>query len=402
MDALGKLVTRALDRTSGALRGVRSTPWVPIARVEDGAMSHPEETRLTATVLAQVARNLNPSQYTPAVVVGASPGQSSIGPTHAIGEWLDPVGHVSAMEFDGLTLWAKLTDIVERNGKGRIEDAISRGRSQRSVAIWMQAPADGNAGSTGGGAMLRHLALLGGEPPGQFGLPPLTRYIESALGPEVAQRSATWPVITRSYEDDAPSTTEPADPGEENSMTPEELQAAMAAVLKDALAPLDAKVTALETASAERARKTEEDLTATRTLVTTLQAETAASSITARLDALVSAGKLPPADKDFELAALRAVPAEVRDSRLAALEARRSVIAPTRKSFIPTPETAATPIPQHVSMAAVQAGRVSARSMEAWPTAQKLLGDKPEPARVSEVANVAHLGMPDWLTGGAN
>ena len=398
MDALGKLVTRALDRTTGALRGVRTTPWVPIARVEDGPLGHPENTRLTAQVLAEVARNHNPAQYSPAVVVGASPGQTSIGPAHAIGEWLDPVGHVSDMEFDGLTLWARLTDIVERNGKGRIEDAISRGRSHRSVAVWMQAPPDGNPGSGGGGAMLRHLALIGGEPPGQFGLPPLTRYIESALGPEVAQRSATWPVITRSYDDDLPI-DEPADPGaQENDMTPEELQTGIAAALKEAMAPLEAKISALEATNTNL----NTGLEATRTMVTGFQAQVAETQIVTRLDALVAAGKVQPAEKDFELAALRAVTPEVRDARLTSLEARRSQIAPTRKSFVPTEGATATPLPPHISVAAIQANRVSARSMQAWPTAQKLLGEKPDAARVSEVANVLNLGTPDWLTGGSN
>jgi hypothetical protein len=290
-----------------------------------------------------------------------------VGPSHWLGQYFDPDGWIDAVEFDGLTLWGRPKEIV-LDGVGRITDNVARGRVERSIGFHYCDPA------APGGALLIHLALTGGEVPGQRGLPPLPQHLgglslastEGArlhgqlapvVGQEMATRFVELPLASRTY---APSTN--ARGGQEDDMDEATLQRILGTHAESSRTALQTDVTALLAPIAERvnglpAAITAEVTTATAPLVERLNAidtalvevrtaaQTATTTTTEHALAAVAAGnrtfvqslvdsfRLAPSEVDATIQALNAMPAEPRETYKRSLS-QRPKMAGSRSSVV--------------------------------------------------------------------
>lgn len=327
------LVRRAV-RAVEALRGTRTTGWIPLAFAEDGLPSpYPEAERFTAERLGAAAAGFNRSAFEPPVIVGSAAGVA--GPVHDVGEYLPPVGRLVDLQFDGTTLWGKVMEVVERTGRGRFEDAVSKGMTARSLGMWLNGVP--SVGAQAGAPAVRHLALLSGETPGQMHLPSLTSYLTNALGADAATRAAdstNSPVAVRTldpatWKDGARSAAEETTMPEQSdaslineavsSAVQRQLGPALEAALKpvlSALATVNTEVGGFRTALAEADKSNRRR-----------EAEAAVAE-------LVSSGRVAPAEQSAEVEALVALPADASGKRLALLRARKSKTSETRTTFI--------------------------------------------------------------------
>jgi hypothetical protein len=336
-------------RASG--RKLNLTPWFPVAQVEDpdSPIPFPEDERLTAEVLATIVRTFDPRVYRPAVIEGTKSG----GPAHYTGEYNEPLGWVTALDFDGVHLWAQCVEIVEPDGTGRIEDAVSTGHLGRSIGWWT------DKAGVEGGKMLRHLALLASEPEGQtmLALPPLTHYFKDAFGAVEGARADTEKFIT------SPAIVPGATQQERSEMTPEEIEAlsgklegaatraieafrsdlptqiasavkdevaktetAFTGKLSDALKPVTDQIEALRTESTEKFAALSTEVEAAKAAATQQTARTREQGYRSDLKTLENELKITPAEVEPTVTALLAMPEEAATAYLGVLKGRSAII----------------------------------------------------------------------------
>lgn len=327
------------------LKGSRETDWLPLAVAEEGVTPFGEGNSLTADVLRTVAQDYDPKRYAAPVVTGSSPGQSMAGPAHKVGEYLDPLGHVTALRFDGNVLWGRVREIEGVKGRGRLTDAVMRGRIKRSVGVWRHGiPQTGGTGRP----HLRHLAILGGEPEGQAFLPPLTQYIKGALGNTMVERAGGDDgdsVLLRTFNDGAEADPAAGDPPAPEPTSGDNLERSMFAMalsdseilesinrsVRAGMEGLGASLgTAIDTRLAPIAEQVKSIGAAQelmRTGLDTMRTEVGLREVQQRVDELVRSGHVPPAEAKSEVAGLMRSTAEERNERYSVLGARTPVTA---------------------------------------------------------------------------
>lgn len=300
------------DRLSG--RTIREGPWVPMAMVEDAddAASF-QGPPLIAERMEAMAANFNVAQFAPPVITGKDGG------SHWQGEYLDPLGHVVDVDFDGLTLWGRLSEIVDY-GDGRIETAVSTGRWKRSIRFLY--------GSDPSATYLAHLALTGGEMEAQPGLLPLTHAFPDAIrreeappdGDELPASEADrfapgLAVAERTFP--APSAP-PAETHMDDTKLQELLgglrtgiQSDLATGIAAAVAPIEARMTELST-----------QLTETRAAADRTASDARKSGYRTALDGFVREARMAPAETEVQLEAMMAVSPEIAEKMIGAIRTR--------------------------------------------------------------------------------
>lgn len=397
--AVRAVIEQVAARATG--RSLRVSPWIPIAQVEDDdlVLSFPEDQRLTPERLQLMVRNFDPRVYRPAVICAMD------GPAHYTGEYGEPLGYLTALDFDGVHLWGQAVEIVEPDGTGRIEDAVSGGCLGRSIGWWMEKP------GVDGGIMLRHLALLSGEPEGQalLALPPLTQYFKSAFGAEAGSRADGEKFVT------SRATAAPAGRSEDTmdekqilseiktllagaqAETKADIKEAVdgavsevkseVADIRSAVDPLKAQI---ETVRAENAAKLEvletgraettAELAALKTEIAAARAESGQRLADAResgyrstLEGLVGEGKFAAGEVASEIEGLMVRTEEKATERLTLLKARQPLLGPATRAAlkIQGPEGAeplVVPIPPGADP---QAFELAARAEASLPADKK-------------------------------
>jgi hypothetical protein len=308
-----------VDRLYRSVVRATSDRWIPLAHAEGPEAANLTGGPLSASDLAETARNYDPRKYR-APILAARTGRTA--DAHDAGRGLSQakphvLGHVEALRFDGHTLHGRLAE-----KESRLTDAVRDGLSKRSVWISRANPQFGNR------PYLRHLAV-GYDHESQNYLPPLDDP-ELGIAPEMA-RALSEPeagAFVRAVPDSAaPSKESPMefDKKQIEDLVAEAVRAAgesIGAAVAKATAPLEGKITELTTkaeAATAAAAKSDEAVRA-------LREETALASLTARLDGLVEGGKVAPKERDDQLEILRALPPEPREKALKLLEGRRSML----------------------------------------------------------------------------
>lgn len=263
-------------------RGWREHPPVIVAApMDDGSRA------LTEAQLAAMAANYDPRRDVAAVVAnlaGVWP-EGSPGLSHGPAASQPPLGFVSRLQWEPPFLWATMWGLPDGEGEeDKISRAIEAGFVRRSIRLaWVKDPAvDGH---------LEHVCLLGGDPPAVAGMPLLEGF---AAGRGEAQDYVL------------PG----AEPEKESTTMIEEMQAAIAAAVQEALAPIVARIGALEAGAkeeppedadnadnAETATATEDRIAARVTQDLAKREADAAlrADLTAQLHAAVTAGNILPA-----------------------------------------------------------------------------------------------------------
>ena len=147
------------------------TPWIPMARVEDSRSDFFPDQPITYEDLAECVETFDPQRRRIPVVCGMAGADS--GPSHYKGMYLPSPAKVTALDFDGLTLWGRFLPIIDPvTGEDRFEFGMKNGFTEGSVCIIK------NSNETGGKAMLWHHAQLGmGEGPGIANMPSLDEWL---------------------------------------------------------------------------------------------------------------------------------------------------------------------------------------------------------------------------------
>lgn len=325
--------------------------WMVLARVEDSDSMFANDP-ITAEKLSIMAENYDPALRLAPAISGYDQAAGLAGPSHFTGEWSPPLGFARALEFDGLNLWGLVEELIGEDGEPMISSLVARGFWQRSIGWWNDLPDLGKRQKKGKRAYLRHIAILGGEPPGIPNLPPLTEYFMQSSGdPMTGRVLAGLPCFTRSISNTPRSAIQPAPAvPQEVSMTPEEIRAIVAQETRGALGTAIGE--GLRTALPEVLKPLQEEL---RTAMTNAQAAVAAATaateatnatraaldaqlkslrtaeVSRRFETLVRSGRLTPADRAEEEQFLQGLDDARVDQRLAQLEAR-SAIDPRRLS----------------------------------------------------------------------
>lgn len=341
---LGELLTgaRVAKPVTTASTKIRMLPWMALAMVEDAPPEQfmfQEEERLTVERLRLMAANHDPQVYRPPVYTGADRDNTNVGTSHWWGRFFDPLGYIEEVEFDGLTLWGRLSELVV-DGVARISDAVARGRMVRSVGFHYCNP------TAPGGFKLTHLALSGGEEPGQLGLPPLVQHLPGIVVAEDAGRLAIEQLSNRLGKGarelaDIPVAVRFFNPQQQTEeaampMTPEEIAAlsqslrtAMTTDINAVVAPLQASVTALQAeVTGMRTTVTAVETAATEAVRTATVAVNASASqqMTNDVQQLVDSFRLSPYLVPGTLEVLGRLDEGGRTAYLAALRAAPPVI----------------------------------------------------------------------------
>lgn len=303
-------------------RTVREGPWLPLAMLEEeddaaGLCGPP----LTADRLAAMVANFDLRAYVPPIITGKDGG------SHWQGEYLDPLGHIAQVDFDGLTLWGKAAEICDY-GDSRVEGAVSTGRFKRSIRFLY--------GSEPSSTYLAHLALSGGEIEGQPGLIPLTHAFPAALMREsdAAEEAAEGEMPQASADRFKGSlqigerTFPPAQPAPspETDMDDTKLQEMFTGLRTGITGDIQTAVTAaVDPLKAELATVKEQLATATAT-ADRMATDARRSGFRTALDGLVREARLAPAEVDIQLEALMALPQETADKLLGGLRTRQPLL----------------------------------------------------------------------------
>ena len=284
------------------------TAWVILSRVEGPDSNYPEDKRIRAEILRDVADSYDPT-HRRAPIVQAVEGIT--GRAHDKGELNPPIGWIEELSFDGLNLWARVRDV-----NGNLARHIDNGLVRGSVWIWP------GTQETDGHWWLRHFALIAGQMTGTPGLPHLDEFFSaveagkeaearSLLGRSYLARSIDFgkeeemeqnerEALLRSFQEGLPGILREALKEERKEMT----ESILREVNEKVVAPLQAQLAEVKTAS-EAAGKS-----------------VAEQRIRSAVEQLSKDGKVVPAEVDGEVAMLiRATPAEV-DARLALIGGR--------------------------------------------------------------------------------
>jgi hypothetical protein len=260
-------------------RAAEQTPWVVLARVEGDDSIIPAKDRLTAADLQRMAESYDP-MHRKAPVVLTHKGDT-------------PAGFIEETGFDGANLLGRISEIPDADGEGLVTKAVAKGWIQRSIRFWRNSPEiEGNP------PQLIHLALLGGEAPGQHSLPPLDLAFSRSL-PAGAEIFSDRSLL------DEPETKETED------MDENKIAELVTSAVRAAVAPLEQRVADAEKLAADNAKEATEAREASRKA--TLEGE---------LRQLVVDGRVTPAEKDGELEVLLALPGDLAEKRLGTLRTR--------------------------------------------------------------------------------
>lgn len=253
---------------------VEHPPVIVAAPMDDGQRA------LTSEQLAALAANYVPSRDVAAVVAnlaGIWP-DGAPGLSHGPAASQPPLGFVAGLYWEPPFLWASMWGLPgdEEGEPDKLTSAIKAGYVRRSIRLtYLRDPlVDGQ---------MEHVCLLGGEPPGVSGMP----LLEAFAGQGRTTKDYVFPG---------------AEPGqEEQNMNEEQLKA----LLAEAMAPLIARIGALEAACAtEQPADAAMDAAAIEDRVAARIAEDFARreadnatriDLTARLQAAVAAGTILPA-----------------------------------------------------------------------------------------------------------
>lgn len=284
------------------------TAWVILSRVEGEDSNYPQDKRVRAEILRDVAENYDP-KHRRAPIVQAVEGIT--GRAHEKGELNPPIGWVEELSFDGLNLWARVRDV-----NGNLSRHIDNGLVRGSVWIW---PGDQESD---GHWWLRHFALIAGQPTGTPGLPHLDEFFSAVeAGKEAEARS----LLERSY------LARSIDFGKEEEMEKDEREALLRSfqeglpgILREALKEEREEIT-----KSILREVTEQVVAPLKAEIATVKAASEAAGksaaeqrIRAAVEQLSKDGKVVPAEVDGEVAMLlRAAPEEVK-ARLALIAGR--------------------------------------------------------------------------------
>lgn len=324
----GRVAAAATDFPSH----LRDLGWLPLAMVETDDAPFPEAERLRPERLRSIAESFDPDILLPPIITGAHGG----GPGHVVGEWSPPLGFIHDLDFDGVTLWGRATELVE-HGQGKVSASIAQGMTGRSIGFWT------SKSDIEGGWALRHLLLIAAEPEGILGMPPLTDYLLGAIGPMEAPlesaRVASGDIAQRTWNEQPTEElmTTPATPEAPATPAPdaEDFDARVAAAVERALASRTTQSTedAADPPEAAPAAPPATDTAAqiaslARTVenlaqVVTSDRDSAERAAVARtFDDLVTSGRVSPAEREPLTAAVMALSGEARAGLIATLSAR--------------------------------------------------------------------------------
>lgn len=347
--------------------------WVVLARVEDGDSLFADDP-ITAGMLAEMARVYDPNVRLAPVISGYDEKTNTAGPAHYVGEYTPPLGFVRSLEFDGMNLWGAIEELVGDDGQGLVSERVAQGFLQRSIGFWPSMPDFPGKKKP---PYLRHLALLGGEPAGIPNLPPLTEYFVSKLGEQNGRIVAGAGFAVRHLLDTprpAVPVPEQINPKEVDTMTPEEIQAEIQRALSAALPGAVAQAVSTATAGIGDAVRSAVEpittqLTELRAITTTNQAASFNAEVERRFTALVSSGRLDPAERSAEQEFLSDLSPEKVRSRLDRLETRSPRFNPQRLS---QPATLEVPDEAGDNVVSLSARRYSLPKGESTVDAQDL------------------------------
>ena len=375
--------------------------WIPLAQVEDPDDSaYPAEEQLWPSRMRTMVENFDAIRFRPPVI------RPYGGPSHYTGEHGDPCGFVTTLDFDGVTLWGKLTEISDW-GDGRIKSCVADGYWGRSIGFWFAYNGEKD------NFKLRHLALLGGEPEGQadLGLPPLTRFFKSAYAGteggstymQEATRAASEPFASRVY---GRSLVTP--PNQEDAMDQKEMDrlfdgvaARASKAVGDALAPVEQRLTELQgtiTAQAEELKATraaaDAATAAAAAAVTEQQAQgkrTREQGFRSRLETAKSSARVAEGEIDELVGDLMALPDDRAEAAIKRIEARTPMLSDAARTIL-------SPQGDGTSLRFTVPASVDLQTAEAF-CRTKL----PENANASQAAAAfARAGMVDPATGFLN
>lgn len=307
--------------------------WMVLARIE-GDDSLFADDPITEKELRDMAGSYDPEFRKAPIITGYDPDGGASGPSHWVGEFNAPLGFATALAFDGLNLWGEVEQRYDEDGVGLVEKAVAKGFLQRSIGWWRKLVEVKNK------PYLRHIALLGGEPPGIPNLPPLDQYFRSMVGEQLGRVVENAPYCVRNMFNAPRPAASPASRGgntEEKAMEIDEKQLeqivarTVASTLKaerEANPPVDvAKASEEAVARAmaplnEKIEKMTEELEKERERTAASLLETRTAEIGRRLDALVESGRVTPAEAKEERSFYEGLAHEKVQARLDTLERR--------------------------------------------------------------------------------
>lgn len=280
--------------------------WVVAARAEGDDSPFPEKIRFTPERLQQIADSYDPGFRVAKVICGYDPDTGVAGPAHHVGPWNKPVTPITALNFDGVNLWAQIED------NDRLRSLVDDGFDQYSVYA-----STGIQGLEKDEWYLRHVALLGGENPGIPAMPAMGEMLRSADGSSEIIRT----IPSSFLEDEKP------EPLEEAEMKTEE-------TLNQLLASVEAltqKVEGIEQTVAKAAAEAEGSARVAKEALEGVQgltAEARSATVEQRLERLVADGKVRPSERTAmaEFIARSAADTEAVNAFLDALDAREAVM----------------------------------------------------------------------------
>lgn len=382
------------------------TCWVPLAQIEDKDDSpFPVEEQLWPSRMRTMVQNFDAMKYRPPVI------RADGGPAHFTGEFEPPCGFVTAIDFDGVTLWGRFTQVPGWTG-GRVDESVSDGLWGRSIGFWYA------YGGQANNFKLRHVALLGGEPEGQMdqGLPPLTRYFQSSYanlpggGAQEATRADSTPFAVRSFTTRQRANVNPSQ--EDFSMNDTDLRALLDGLAtrtaSEALAAVTAAVQPLQEQLATvsgTVATLQADLTASRAETTAAKEAAAAAVATqqaeakrskeagyrSRLSALTTSFRVAEGEIPQKVEILMALPDELAEKEIAALAAREPAVSEAGRTVLTIADGAAT------SSFRLAPG-IEARSAEAYfRTAKTLPKDAAPEARATAFARAGMVNENGFL-----
>lgn len=391
-----------------------SAEWVPLAHAEGpeaAGLASPERGSmvLSREKLHAAAANYNPRKHR-APIIRASSGRLMDAHDQFRGRSRGKpsvLGFVHDVRMNGDTLEGKLHEIADRcdacrgddpncpsckgtGYAGRLSGAMTEGHVRRSVHI--------QDNPQFGGPYPLHVAV-GYDGEGQLGLPPLSdgisgldrqaarAYLQLAAGEEFACRAM-------------PGSGEPATAPKEKTVEDQDLKriseeaakAAKAAAEEAVRGLVTEAVTSALTAALPAALKPVSDaVAASQEAVRAMQARADDAALAERVDDLVEDGRLPPAERDGTLEAVRGMAPEPREKYLKVLEARQSRLGGRGERFVGAvpPEALRGPATDQVDfgVAAPYGESFAAESATAYVEAARGLaaangGKKPTPDEV--------------------
>ena len=337
--------------------------WVVLARVEDEKSLFDSKDRIKSDDYERMVKSYDPAFRMAPVISGFSKEAGVAGPSHWVGEDLEPLGHISELDFDGFNLWGKVSELKDGN-VGRVSKYVSNGFWQRSIGFWRNLP------EKDGEPYLRHVALLGGEQPGIPNMPLLTEFFQDELQPAVGLENAR--IIANAEYEVRGIMNQPEDSDMDRDELRSEIGSVVATAMKDAISALRDELKqehkVQETAPEQDTLRSEiRDLKDAVTLLAEAHKGTVQEKrelqIESQLESLVRAGRITPAEAASEQKFLPKLSEEDVAERIADLNQRSPILA-SRLSDVQVPDTEDLPINMRNFSIPNRAGDVAGYSVD--------------------------------------